>query len=299
MLRETTYPDPLTLSYVDLLSYIGETNRCPGGKRTISQILLHSHIYPGARILEIGSNTGFTSMEIAKLLDCHVIGIDINEQAVAMASELLRRESPIIQKRVSFQVASALQIPFPDDTFDLIVTGGANTFIDEQNRARAFAEYSRVLKPYGKLAVANLFYHSSVPKRVLERVSSILGFSIRPWTRNYWLALILSGKCELYHYEEHMLQARPLDVLERYVSRLIADSPMLQEAPDEVREKYAQRWFEIMQAFNENHRYLAYMLVLLRKGYTEEQQELFLPADAIDIWNLTGPQYWPSLEENS
>ncbi len=286
------YPDPYSLNYVEMLSFIEEVNRCPGGKRTISEILTKTHLSPGARILEIGSNTGFTSIEVARLMDCSVIGIDISAAAVTKAREILSREPEIVRRRVTFLEASAADIPFPRESFDLLIAGGANTFIAEQERRRALEEYRRVLRPYGFLSITNLYYHSPVPQDLLDRLSNTLGFRIQPWTRNFWLNLFIISGLELYHYQERMLQERPARILEEYVKALVGTSPALQAAPVKVLEAFESRWLEIMRVFNENHRYLAFMIVLLRNSPVAEQQEFFLEQGVLDPWNIDGPTLW-------
>jgi len=288
----SVFPDAESLSYVDLLSYIEEVNRCPGGKRTIRDIIVRSQIESGSRILEIGSNTGFTSIEIAKLKDCSITGIDVNSQAVKKSTEILQKEPKFIQDRVNFQVADASNLPFEDETFDLIVTGGANTFIPDEQRAKALTEYKRVLKPYGFLSVTNLFYNSKIPDNLLNKMSVILGFKVKPWTKYYWLKLLLNAGLELYTYEDKKMRSRPEKVVKDYVEKLVYNSPALENAPDNIKESYQEKWFNIMKVFNENHKYLSFMAVLLRKNHTSEQQELFIEEDVIDPWNIDGQNFW-------
>lgn len=284
--------NPSSMSYVDLLSYIEEVNRCPGGKRSINNILTKAILPDNAQILEIGSNTGFTSIEIAKMKNCKVVGIDVNPQAVEKSNYLLSKEPQFIQDRVSFQVGDAADLQFEDNQFDLVVTGGANTFIPEHDREKALSEYRRVLKPYGLLSVTHLFYHKAVPQEVLTNLKEVLGFEVKPWTKYYWLDLLLKSGLELYSFDETEMQARPAEVLELFTSNLIDGSPALEDFDAATKESFKKRWFEIMNVFNENHRYLSFMTVLLRNQFVEEQQELFLEKGTIDPWNLTGPKLW-------
>lgn len=280
------------LNYVDLLSYIEEVNRCPGGKRTVLEIVKNTNLKPGAKILEIGSNTGFTSIEIAKLVDCEIIGVDVNENAVSKSLEALKQEPEFIQKRVKFQVGDACDLPFEDESFDLIVTGGANTFIPSEGREAAINEYKRLLKPYGFLSVTNLFYNSPVPEKVLQDLKRVLGFEIKPWTQNYWLRLIIASGMEIFLYDEKKMKARSEKVLESYVQRLIDESTPVKALAPEVKEEFRNKWLEVMQIFNENHKYLSFMFLLLRKNVFPEQQELFIEEGSLDPWNLEGPDLW-------
>ncbi|OYD08154.1 class I SAM-dependent methyltransferase [Paludifilum halophilum] len=284
--------NPHSMSYVDLLSYIEEVNRCPGGKRTVNNILMRSLLQDGAKVLEIGCNTGFTSIEVAKMKNCQLFGIDVNPQAIQKANEILKKEPDFIQERVKFEVGDARNIRFKDNQFDLVITGGANTFIPEKDRELAFAEYQRVLKPYGLLSVTNLFYHRDVPKPLLQKLNDILGFEIQPWTKNYWLDLLLQSGMELYWYQEKEMQARPSNVIKTYTNGLINQSPALKSLDDKQVQEFKSRWLEIMEVFNENHRYLSFMTALLRNQFVPEQQELFLEKGVIDPWNLNGPKLW-------
>src|SRR3954471_14655777 len=109
------------LSYVDLLSAVGETNRCPGGKRTLLRIARRLGIGPHTRVLEIGSNTGFTSIELVKLTGCTAVGVDVNPAAVAEAELRRKRLAGGRADLLRFQVGDASRLPFPDAEFDVII----------------------------------------------------------------------------------------------------------------------------------------------------------------------------------
>ena len=99
------------MSYTNFIALLKETNRCPGGKKTIRRIREMIHIDDRTKILDVGSNTGFTSLELARIAPVHVSGIDISESCVAEAKRLLSEDVKYIRSRVTFQVASAHDIP--------------------------------------------------------------------------------------------------------------------------------------------------------------------------------------------
>jgi len=275
-----------SMGYVDLLSYIEETNRCPGGKRTITKILNSIFLPCKANILEIGSNTGFTSIELAKLIDANIIGIDINENAVKKSKELLKKEPELVQAKVDFQVGNAVKTEFRNDTFDLIITGGANTFIDEDKRAIAIKEYKRLLRENGFLAITNLFYSKPVPAELLDKLEKILSFRIKPWKRAYWLDLFLKSNMELFSYEEVEMQKRNENDLKEYVNEIIDESFACKDFANEFIDNIKAKWYEIMKVFNDNHEYLSFMIVILRNNPVHEQRELFIEKGAIDPWTI-------------
>lgn len=275
-----------SMGYVDLLSYIEETNRCPGGKRTIIKILNSIFLPNKANVLEIGSNTGFTSIELAKLIDANITGIDINENAVEKSKELLKREPKLVQDKVNFQVGNAVKTSFENDMFDLIITGGANTFIEEDKRAIAVKEYKRLLKENGFLAITNLFYNKPIPTELLDKLEKILGFKLKPWKRAYWLDLFLKSNMELFSYEEVEMQKRSDNDLKEYVNEIIDESFVDKDFDSEFIDNIKARWYEIMQVFNDNHEYLSFMIVILRNNPIHEQREIFIEKGAIDPWTV-------------
>lgn len=98
---------------------------------------------PPARILEVGSGTGAWATALS-LAGYDVTGIDPNEPGVRAAT-LRALRYPQIQPR--FTVARGERIPYPDDSFDLVVS---NQVMEHVEGREAFArECHRVLKPGG------------------------------------------------------------------------------------------------------------------------------------------------------
>jgi ubiquinone/menaquinone biosynthesis C-methylase UbiE len=102
---------------------------------------------PGERVLDVACGPGV----VARLAACRaggnrVTGLDINPGMVEVARSL-PSEQP-----VSWQVGSALQMPFPDHAFDVVLCQqGVQFFAD---RAAGLREMRRVLAPGGRLVLA-------------------------------------------------------------------------------------------------------------------------------------------------
>lgn len=264
------------MSYVDFISLLKETNRCPGGKNTIRKIIQNTFIGPQSNVLEIGSNTGFTSLEIARVAKCRATGIEPVPAAVQTALAELQADTPEIQKLVKFEVASAYEIPYGENEFDVVVTGGATSFMADKEKA--LTEYHRVLKPWGFLSVTNLCYLVPPPTNVVAAVSNIIGVQIPVWTDRDWLALFRKNKIfEQYYLETHKLQEKSDSEIAEYVQFFI-DKPHIAKMPQETREEIRKRWTETLMAFNENHKYLGFILAVFRKRAIEEEPELFTHA---------------------
>lgn len=262
------------MNYTDFISFIQETNRCPGGKSTVRTIIKNSFINNNSTVLEIGSNTGFTSLEIARSIKCQVYGIDISTSCVKIANQTLSEDIKEIQKLVKFKVGSAYDIPFKDNNFDLVVAGGATSFMT--NKEKAVTEYLRVLKAWGFLSITQLFYTSKPPSRVLTSVSNALGVTINPWTESDWVSLYknMDKNLELYFYEKKILKEKSKKVIDDYINYFMT-KPHIAVYSDDTKKIIKDKWQYYLDIFNENHQYLGYFIALFRKRISQEEPELF------------------------
>jgi ubiquinone/menaquinone biosynthesis C-methylase UbiE len=263
-----------SMSYTDFISLIKETNRCPGGKDTIRRMAQNAFIDKNSKVLEIGSNTGFTSLEIAHLIKCNVEGIDVSESCVAESMIKLKTDTRDVQNLVNFQVGSAYDIPFDDESFDLVVTGGATSFMDKKEKA--ISEYIRVTKPWGFISATQLFYETVPPQDVLDDVSNALGVKINPWGEKDWLKVFEENNfgLEKYYFYKGALNSRDEKDIKEYVDYFM-NKEHLVNLSHELRDVIRNKWIKYIDIFNENHKYLGYFTVLFRKTKYDEEPELF------------------------
>jgi SAM-dependent methyltransferase len=268
------------MSYTDFIAFIKETNRCPGGKKTVRIIAQNAFLTKESHVLEIGSNTGFTSLEIARTVKCRVEGIDINESCIREAQNILDSETKPVRNLVSFSVASAYDIPFSAEIFDLVIVGGATSFMDR--KSRAVSEYKRVTKTWGFISVTQLFYATPPPTSVVKSVSSAIGVEIEPWGEERWLNVFTDREhdLELYYYKSYGLNDRPKEHIDEYVGYFIK-KPHIQSLSKPVQIAIADKWQNYLAIFNRNHKYLGFFTALLRKRGSPEEPELFMSNDLI------------------
>ncbi|MFL5841430.1 MAG: class I SAM-dependent methyltransferase, partial [Thermoleophilaceae bacterium] len=93
------------------------------------------------RILEIGTGTGSGAAAIAERFP----GAELT--AVDLSSEMVRRAQERLPQ-ARFEVADAASLPFPDDSFDLVV---------QLNVPVYSRELSRVTAPAGRVLIASTF----------------------------------------------------------------------------------------------------------------------------------------------
>ncbi len=99
-------------------------------------------------VLDVGAGVGGPARFLAGTYGCRVIGVDLSDQFVEGARYLTERAG--LSAKVSFQTASALQLPFADTRFDAVVL--QHVAMNIADRARLYCEIKRVLKRGGRFA---------------------------------------------------------------------------------------------------------------------------------------------------
>jgi len=105
---------------------------------------------PGA-ILDLGTGTGTLALEAARRWPAAVTGIDASRGMILAARGRAREDLPASDAaRISFDIADAGHLPYPDESFDLVVSSFVLQLV--QNRLAVLREAHRVLRPGGVLA---------------------------------------------------------------------------------------------------------------------------------------------------
>lgn len=103
----------------------------------------------GGKVLDMACGTGIVSREMHRVLDGAIstTGLDVGPAMLACARAALPES-----ETVRWIEASALDMPLPDDSFDLVVCQQGLQFMPD--RAQALSEVRRVLKPGGQFVAA-------------------------------------------------------------------------------------------------------------------------------------------------
>ncbi|HLJ19418.1 MAG TPA: methyltransferase domain-containing protein [Stellaceae bacterium] len=101
------------------------------------------------RVLDVGSGIGGPSRFLAHTYACAVVGLDLTPEFCVVARLLAERTG--LADRVSYRQGNALDMPFEDESFDVVWSQNATMNIAE--RDRLYHEMRRVLRPGGRLAI--------------------------------------------------------------------------------------------------------------------------------------------------
>lgn len=114
---------------------------------TLSFLKTWAEISPTDTILDVACGTGeFEQLLLDEYSLQQIVGVDISEKMLAIA-----KQKCIAYPQASFQIASASNLPFDNDSFDVIVS--ANSFHYFDDPLAALKEMRRVLKPDGKVII--------------------------------------------------------------------------------------------------------------------------------------------------
>jgi ubiquinone/menaquinone biosynthesis C-methylase UbiE len=138
--------DPDNLNPVDLAP-VDEFHM--GGRAATAHVLGQMDLPAGARVLDVGSGLGGVTRYLAAECGCRATGIDLTPEFVQVAEMLTERTR--LSDNADFRVGSALDLPWPAQSFDAAVT--FHVAMNIEDRPRLYAEVGRVLRPGGQFAI--------------------------------------------------------------------------------------------------------------------------------------------------
>ncbi len=117
-------------------------------------------IEPGERVVDLGSGAGIDSLIAALKVgpDGRVIGIDMTP---AMVDKAGRSAEGAGMKNVEFRQGYAESLPVSDGWADVVISNGALNLVPD--KVAVLRELNRVLKPGGRLQIADIVVHRAVP----------------------------------------------------------------------------------------------------------------------------------------
>ncbi len=132
------------------------------------QLAEAADLHYGESVLDVAAGNGNATLAAARR-GCHVTSTDYVKSLLDRGAARAMAE----QLTVNFQQADVEALPFPDRTFDAVISTFGQMFAPDH--AKAAAEMARVCKPGGRIAMANW-----TPESLVGRMFRVLGRHVPP-----------------------------------------------------------------------------------------------------------------------
>ena len=114
-----------------------------GGRRATARAVSKMVLNSDQHVLDVGCGIGGTARHIASQVGCAVTGIDLAPEYIDVARRLTALTG--LAEAISYEVGSALEMPFDGASFDAAIT--IHVAMNIAARETLYAEIARVLKP--------------------------------------------------------------------------------------------------------------------------------------------------------
>lgn len=264
------------VDYSRFVSIIKERNRPSGGINSVHYVAKNTFIDSSKKFLEIGSNTGFTCVNMSLLTGCLSTGIDINKESIKES----QRYSKIlgVSEKTNFVHADVSKgLPFENESFDIVWCSNVTSFIEDKESA--IKEYLRVLKKSGFLILIPIFYEEIPPKEIVEKVSKAINSEIKVWDEYFWKNLFLEISklqempIELINSKKFLYQNVEEDI--NSYCREIIEKNLKDLKDDTLKNSLFEKFKEFMYLFNENLKYTGFSINIFQKRNALDERELF------------------------
>src|SRR6266699_7257588 len=138
--------------FIDTFVFRGQWRELRQRTATLAQL------QSGEQVLDVGCGTGTLAMEVARRVGStgRVAGVDPSTQQIARArAKAARRHVPI-----DFQIGVIEHLAFPDQTFNVVLSTLMMHHLPADVKRQGLAEIARVLKPGGRLIIADFTHRS-------------------------------------------------------------------------------------------------------------------------------------------
>jgi arsenite methyltransferase len=203
-----------TDQFFDFAAQLGITKHL-GGQEATRELVDRTRITPLSYVLDVGCGVGTTACHLAHCMGCRVMGVDINPAMIERARKRARHLK--LTDLVQFQLADAEDLPFPDETFNVVISESVTAF--PPDKGLAIQEYFRVTKPGGFVGLnESTWLRTPVPREVEAWAAQDLGANVAPLLPEEWTLLMKeAGLVDIFQRTNTIsIREESRGLLERY-----------------------------------------------------------------------------------
>lgn len=270
-IEELTIEDIEKMDYNNLISIVKETNRTPGGFKTLQEVANVTMLNSDKHVLEIGTSTGVSAIELARLTKCKIDSIDINERSIEEAKQRAEKEN--LLKYINFQVGDAQNMIFADKSFDIVFCGNVTSLIPD--RKKALAEYYRVLKNGGILVAVPMYYIKEPSQTLIKKVSDAIQVNVEIHDKKYWKDFYNINDLVYKYEQDFKFRYIEDEEIEKFVNYILSKEH-LKVMKKETFKALSQKYKNYIYIFRDNLSHMGYSILALFKENVNSEPELFV-----------------------
>lgn len=268
-IEKITLNDINRMDYNQLIGLTKETNRLPGGRKTVFEIINRTCIDRESSVLEIGTSTGFTAIELSKLVKCKITSIDINEISLKEAKDRTFKEG---LSNIKFIRADVNNLPFKDFEFDLVIVGNILSLMS--NKEKAFDECRRVCKKTGFIATVPMYYIEKPSDELVRNVSKAIQVNITLLYKKDWDIFFRIPDLEVYWNDSYKFNYINDEIIKKFVDDIL-NREHLKKLEKDAFEALKRKYTNYMFLFRDNLSKMGFSIVLLSNKMIWEDPELY------------------------
>lgn len=136
----------------------------PGSDAVTKQAIDLLHLREGIHILDVGCGTGSQTITLAEHTVSTITAIDLSSEFIRTLHETIRQKN--LSQRITAEVYSMDQLPYPDESFDVIWSEGAIYNIGFEQGLKT---WKPLVKKNGYIAVSELSWMTDVRPHEIEQ----------------------------------------------------------------------------------------------------------------------------------
>lgn len=138
----------------------------------VGDTVCHARLQPGEVVLDVGCGGGIDTLLAALAVGSQgrVIGLDMTD---AMVEKARAHAAAMGLENVEIRQGLMEELPLPDASVDVVLCNGVLNL--STRKSRALAEMMRVLRPGGRVTLAELIRTEALPEEVLKSPAALAG----------------------------------------------------------------------------------------------------------------------------
>jgi ubiquinone/menaquinone biosynthesis C-methylase UbiE len=168
----------------DIIELSGIEALHPGGMALTQRTAELSSLKSGKKVLDVSCGRGTQSIFYAKVFGAEVTGLDLSEEMIQSATQNAKNEG--IENLANFKLGDSQDLPFEDDTFDVVINECAVGIPDDSQKV--IDEMVRVAKPNGVIVIHESTWRKELSETEKEEISERYGTT--PLEYDEWMNML-------------------------------------------------------------------------------------------------------------